>query len=80
MTKVPKKAAAATAAATSATASTSASASVTIAEDVLSAGDAEQFNDENDGVIVTKRDPESAHPVRVASMDYFVPEKVRNVI
>jgi hypothetical protein len=27
-------------------------------------------------VIVSKRDPESAHPVRVASMDYFVPEKV----
>ena len=25
---------------------------------------------------MSKRDPESAHPVRVASMDYFVPEKV----
>lgn len=32
--------------------------------------------DDKDGVIVSKRDPESAHPVRVASMDYFVPEKV----
>ena len=32
--------------------------------------------DETDGCIVSKRDPESAHPVRVASMDYFVPEKV----
>jgi hypothetical protein len=33
-------------------------------------------SDDKDGVIVSKRDPESAHPVRVASMDYFVPEKV----
>ena len=33
-------------------------------------------SDDQDGVIVSKRDPESAHPVRVASMDYFVPEKV----
>ena len=32
--------------------------------------------DDQDGCIVSKRDPESAHPVRVASMDYFVPEKV----
>lgn len=32
--------------------------------------------DDLDSVIVSKRDPESAHPVRVASMDYFVPEKV----
>jgi hypothetical protein len=77
LTKVPKKAATEAA---SATASTSASASGAVAEDVLSAADAKQFNDEGDGVIVTKRDPESAHPVRVASMDYFVPEKVRNVI
>jgi hypothetical protein len=79
LTKVPKKAATAT---TSATASTSGSTSTSsaVAEDVLSAADAKQFNDENDGVIVTKRDPESAHPVRAASMDYFVPEKVRNII
>ena len=30
------------------------------------------------GVIVMKRDPEAAPPVRVASMDYFVPEKMPN--
>ena len=44
-------------------------------EDVCTAIEASQFSDELDGVIVSKRDPESAHPVRVASMDYVVPEK-----
>jgi hypothetical protein len=45
-------------------------------EDICTINEAFEFNDENDGCIVTKRDPESAHPVRVASMDYYVPEKV----
>jgi hypothetical protein len=45
-------------------------------EDIRTINEAREFNDENDGCIVTKRDPESAHPVRVASMDYYVPEKV----
>ena len=44
-------------------------------EDICTAGERVQFNDELDSVLVTKRDPESAHPVRVASMDYVVPEK-----
>ena len=34
-----------------------------------------KFNDEEDLVIVEKRDPESAAPVRVATMDYVIPEK-----
>mgnify|MGYP001945313524 CR=1 FL=1 len=33
------------------------------------------YDDSGDLVIVTKRDPESAPPVRVASLDYVVPEK-----
>mmetsp|Transcript_4803 Transcript_4803/g.4958 ORF Transcript_4803/g.4958 Transcript_4803/m.4958 type:complete len:467 (+) Transcript_4803:1574-2974(+) len=45
-------------------------------EDICTVNEAFEFNDENDGCIVTKRDPESAHPVRVASMDYYIPEKV----
>ena len=46
-------------------------------EDMLS--DVEKSNplydDSEDTVVVTKRDPESAPPVRVASLDYVVPEK-----
>ena len=34
-----------------------------------------KYNDEADMVIVEKRDPESAAPVRVATMDYVIPEK-----
>mmetsp|Transcript_28210 Transcript_28210/g.40169 ORF Transcript_28210/g.40169 Transcript_28210/m.40169 type:complete len:928 (+) Transcript_28210:19-2802(+) len=44
--------------------------------DILTAVEKRMFDDSEDGVIVTKRDPESAHPVRVASMDYFIPEKI----
>jgi hypothetical protein len=44
-------------------------------EDICTPLEATQFNDEADGVIVTKRDPDSAHAVKVASMDYVVPEK-----
>lgn len=36
----------------------------------------EQSDDEHDLCIVSKRDPESAHPLKVGSMDYFVPDKL----
>lgn len=52
-------------------------------EDVMSKDEAAIFSDINDGVIVSKRDPESAHPTRVASMDYYVPDKIpqpRNIL
>jgi hypothetical protein len=44
-------------------------------EDICTPLEAAQFNDEADVVIVTKRDPDSAYAVKVASMDYVVPEK-----
>ena len=44
--------------------------------DIISKRERHMCNDENDGVIVSKRDPESAQPVRVATMDYFIPEKL----
>ena len=44
--------------------------------DVLSPSEKEQFNDEEDMVIATRRDPDSSSAVRVASMDYFVPDKL----
>eukprot|EP01035_Chromulina_nebulosa_P028896 gene28896-38217_t len=43
--------------------------------DIMTSAEKKLFDDSEDRVIVTKRDPESAHPVRVASMDYFIPEK-----
>jgi indole-3-glycerol phosphate synthase len=45
-------------------------------DDILTKSESSRFNDELDATVVSKRDPESAHPVRVASMDYFVPEKM----
>ena len=44
--------------------------------DVLTEEEQHQYNDEDDGVIVSKRDPGSAHPVRVGTMDFSVPEKL----
>ena len=49
---------------------------VPIDEDVMTVLERASYNDENDGLIIRKRDPESTHPVRVASMDYFVPDKL----
>lgn len=43
--------------------------------DVCTPFEQKKFNDEEDLVIVEKRDPESAAPVRVATMDYVIPEK-----
>lgn len=43
--------------------------------DVCSAFEEAKYNDEEDMVVVEKRDPESAAPVRVATMDYVIPEK-----
>jgi small ligand-binding sensory domain FIST len=43
--------------------------------DVCSAFELVKFADDADLVIVEKRDPESAAPVRVATMDYVIPEK-----
>lgn len=36
--------------------------------DIITEKEKALFNDENDGVIVTKRDPESANPVRVGNI------------
>ena len=47
--------------------------------DILTDKERILFNDEYDNVIVSKRDPESANPVRVGTMDYFVPEKLPQV-
>ena len=44
--------------------------------DILTDKERILFNDEYDNIIVSKRDPESANPVRVGTMDYFVPEKL----
>lgn len=55
----------------------------TSVEDIMTKEEVAIFSDINDGVIVSKRDPESAHPTRVASMDYFVPDKIpqpRNIL
>ena len=43
--------------------------------DVLSPVEAEIYNDINDGVIVSKADSLSSHAVRVATMEFTVPEK-----
>ncbi len=43
--------------------------------DVCTVQELSKYNDEGDTVIVTKRDPEAAAAVRVASMDYVIPEK-----
>ncbi len=45
-------------------------------DDIMTNDEVAIFSDINDGVIVSKRDPESAHPTRVASMDYYVPDKI----
>lgn len=42
----------------------------------MTAAEVSAYSDEADGVMVTKRDPESAQPVRVGTMDYFIPEKM----
>jgi indole-3-glycerol phosphate synthase len=59
----------------------STSATSTILVDVLTDTERQMYDDfqgEFSGVIVRKRDPEAAPPVRVASMDYLVPEKQPN--
>ncbi|KAJ1390378.1 hypothetical protein B484DRAFT_439752, partial [Ochromonadaceae sp. CCMP2298] len=44
--------------------------------DVMTVREKKVYCDEADMVLVTKRDPESTNPVRVGTMDYFVPEKI----
>lgn len=43
--------------------------------DYCTPSELDRFSDRADMVIVSKRDPESAAPVKVASMDYVIPEK-----
>ena len=43
--------------------------------DVLSPAETEIYSDINDGVIVSKKDSLSSHAVRVATMEFTVPEK-----
>eukprot|EP01041_Mallomonas_annulata_P005863 gene5863-11839_t len=50
--------------------------SLSTSEDIMTAEEMIQFNDEQDGVIIEKRDADSSHAVRVAGMDYFVPDKL----
>ena len=45
-------------------------------EDIMTSDEIIQFNDINDNVLVTKRDVNGVNSVRVASMDFFIPEKV----
>ena len=45
-------------------------------EDILSPWEIEHFDDFEDGMLISKKDSESAAAVRVAGMDYFVPDKV----
>ncbi len=65
--------------------STAAIVNTSMDPDICSPSDLAKFSDEGItcGELVQKRDPESASAVRVASMDYVIPEKVpqpRNVL
>lgn len=67
----------ATAPTTKSPSSASAVIAASLAADILlSTERSEQSDDEHDLCIVSKRDPESAHPLKVGSMDYFVPDKL----
>lgn len=44
-------------------------------EDVMTIDEVSYYDDRNETVIVSKRDTDSSHPVRVATMDFFIPEK-----
>jgi indole-3-glycerol phosphate synthase len=53
----------------------SAAAAAALRSDYCTPRELQSYGDREDMVIVTKRDPESASPVKVASMDYVIPEK-----
>jgi hypothetical protein len=53
----------------------SAAAAAALRSDYCTPRELQSYGDRADMVIVTKRDPESASPVKVASMDYVIPEK-----
>ncbi len=57
------------------TTSSTTTTTTTASRDFCTAFELAKFSDEEDMVIVEKRDPESAAPVRVATMDYVIPEK-----
>lgn len=52
-----------------------AAAAAALRSDYCTPRELQSYGDRSDLVIVTKRDPESASPVKVASMDYVIPEK-----
>lgn len=55
--------------------STIASDNLDIEESVMTDFETRVFNDIHEKALVSKRDTDSAHPVRVATMDFYVPEK-----
>jgi indole-3-glycerol phosphate synthase len=50
----------------------------TVVEDVMTKDEVRYFSDINEaaGVLVSKRDTDSSHSVRVATMEFYVPEKI----
>jgi hypothetical protein len=49
---------------------------LTLSCDMMTSTEKRDYDDEQEDVSVRKRDPESAHAVKVGTMDYFVPEKL----